>query len=506
MFCKVYCADVFGIEAKTICVEADVSGGLPGFLIVGLPSSEVREAKERVLRAISNSGIELPARKITINLSPANMRKSGSGFDLPMAIAILGALGIVNCEKLDGTMVVGELSLDGHINPVKGVLSMAVQARNEGFKRMIVPEKNVYEGAAVHGIDIAGAVDLQSIVYQINHDDVVPSGCIDIDVLLEENLRECNMDFSDVKGQEVAKRATMVAVAGFHNLLYVGPPGSGKSMMAQRIPSILCPLTADECLEISKIYSVAGLLEEDSLMLSRPFRAPHHTITTQALIGGSINPKPGEITLAHKGVLFLDEAAEFKKETIETLRQPMETKKIIVNRMNMQATFPADFMLVMAMNPCKCGYYPDRNHCRCSEADVVRYFGKIRGPILDRIDVCVGTRKLESGELKPSAETMDSETMRERVKFAQNIQKERFKGRILFNSQMEREEIERFCALDDETQKVLDKAYKKFNMSARGYMKVLKVARTIADIDGVENINKRHVMEALNYRNAFVGR
>ncbi|MBR5931737.1 MAG: YifB family Mg chelatase-like AAA ATPase [Lachnospiraceae bacterium] len=505
MFCRVLCADICGIEAKTVFVEADVSGGLPGFYMVGLPSSEVKEAKERVLRAIYNSGIDLPPRKITINLSPANMRKSGSGFDLPIAMAILGAYGYVEGKDLDQVMIAGELSLDGKINPIHGVLPIALTAAREGMKKLLIPEGNLAEGAVVGTLGVFGAPDLRTLLTMLQSGEISYEKEIDLEPLLERSLQDLAVDFSEVKGQEVAKRATLVAVAGFHHLLYVGPPGSGKSMMARRIPTILNKLTSEECMELSRIYSVAGLLGTQPLLTRRPFRAPHHTITVPALVGGYQIPRPGEISLAHKGVLFLDEAAEFKKETIETLRIPLETKQIVLNRLSMQAVFPADFMLVMAMNPCRCGYYPDRHFCHCSEADVQRYFGKIKGPILDRIDVCVGTKKLNVKELRPDIRTESSAEMREKIIRAQKRQEERFRDEpILFNSQMGQKEIEQYCKLDPDSEQILDLAYEKYNMSARGYMKVLKVARTIADLSDEEQITKDHVMEALSYRNAFV--
>ena len=433
------------------------------------------------------------------------MRKSGSGFDLPIAMAILGAYGYVRERELEQVMIAGELSLDGKINPIKGVLPIAITAVKEGMKRLLIPEGNLAEGAVVKDLAVFGAPDLRSLLFLLEYGQIEYAKRVDLEQLLEKSMQDLPVDFSEVKGQEVAKRATLVAVAGFHHLLYVGPPGSGKSMMAKRIPTILNKLTPEECMELSRIYSVAGLLGDQPLLTRRPFRAPHHTITIPALIGGYGIPKPGEISLAHKGVLFLDEAAEFKKDTIETLRIPLETKQMVVNRLSMQAVFPADFMLVMAMNPCRCGYYPDRNYCHCSEADVQRYFGKIKGPILDRIDVCVGTRKLNVKELRPDIRTESSEEMRKKIVLAQKIQAERFRNdEILFNSQMGQKEIETYCQLDPASEQVLDLAYEKYNMSARGYMKVLKVARTIADLAGTDRIRQEHVMEALSYRNAFV--
>ena len=507
MFCRVFCADILGIKARCVCVEADVSGGLPGFYMVGLPSSEVKEAKERVLRAISNTGIDLPPCKITINLSPANVRKNGSGFDLPIALAILGALGVLNPAHLKNAMILGELSLDGQINAVRGVLPVAFLAKEQGFAELIVPEKNRKEGAAVPGLKVYGASDLKTLLTRIAdpQKEYEPGG--NLEEYLAGHLLDYPVDFAEVKGQEVAKRATMVAVAGFHHLLYVGPPGSGKSMLAQRIPTILNPLTADECMELSRIYSVAGLLGEEPLMTHRPFRAPHHTITAAALAGGYQIPRPGEISLAHKGVLFLDEAAEFKQETLETLRTPLETKQMVITRSSVQTVFPADFMLVMAMNPCKCGYYPDRNLCCCTEADVRRYFGKIKGPILDRIDVCIGTKKVDIRDLKEEGKPLSSKEMRRQIVLAQKRQQERFAQEgILFNAQMGPKEIEKYCRLDPGAEALLDKAFHTCYMSARGYHKSLKVARTIADLAGEEDIRKEHIMEALSYRNAFVER
>lgn len=507
MFCRVFCADILGIEARRVCVEADVSGGLPGFYMVGLPSSEVKEAKERVLRAISNTGIDLPPRKITINLSPANVRKNGSGFDLPIALAILGALGVLSPSLLEHAIVLGELSLDGQINPVRGVLPVAILAKEQGFSELIVPVKNRKEGAAVPGLGVYGAEDLKSLLQMIADPEKEYVQGADPADYLSEGQASYPVDFSEVKGQEVAKRATMVAVAGFHHLLYVGPPGSGKSMMARRIPTIQNPLTADECMELSRIYSVAGLLGEDPLMTQRPFRAPHHSASPVALAGGYQNPRPGEISLAHKGVLFLDEAAEFKQETLEVLRTPLETKQMVITRASVQTVFPADFMLVMAMNPCKCGYYPDREHCFCSEADVRRYFGKIKGPILDRIDVCIGTKKVDIRDLKEDLKPVSSEEMRGQIIRAQKVQQERFsEDGILFNSQMGPKEIEKYCQPDREAEALLEKAYLTYNMSARGYNKALKVARTIADLSGEAEIRREHIMEALSYRNAFVER
>lgn len=507
MICKVYSADICGIDAFQICVEADVSAGLPGFNMVGLPSSEVREARERVERAIVNSGFDFPARRITINLSPANLRKQGSGFDLPIAVAILAAAGTISEQALQGRMFSGELSLDGTVNPVNGILPIAVFAKSMGFKGLIVPKQNTFEGAAVEGIQIHGATSLSTLVRELNTGRLTDIEHMDLDEALENAFHDSTLDFRDVCGQEAAKKATMVAAAGFHNLLYIGHPGAGKSMMAQRIPTVFDRLSREECLEISKIYSIAGLLKDDSLVLTRPFRAPHQSITDSALLGGLANPKPGEITLAHKGVLFLDELAEFKKATINELRVPLEEKKIIISRAYRQVEFPCDFMLVAATNPCRCGYYPDRRYCTCNETEVAHYLGKIKGPVLDRIDICTGVERVEPGHLGELKEGMSSADMRNLIMSAREVQDRRFSGMgIRFNSQMGKNEIDRFCVLDSECMKVLSKAYEKLHMTARGWHKILKVARTIADLDTSDDICREHLLEAISYRNSYLNR
>ena len=504
MFSRIYSADICGVDAYPVCVEADVSGGLPAFNMVGLLSSEIREARERVVRAVTNSGISIPARRITINLSPANVRKQGSGFDLPIAISLLTALGLVDPKASDGRMFIGELSLNGSINRVNGVLPACIMARKKGFKEVIVPKANEFEGAAVTGIKVCGAESLEGLIDALNKGNLESVGGIDLGPVLENAYTASSLDYSQVIGQEKAKRATMVAVAGFHNLLYIGSPGSGKSMMARRIPTILGKMSVEECLEVSEIYSVTGKLKDNSLVLHRPFRAPHHTVTETALIGGGINPGPGEITLAHKGVLFLDEAGEFKRDVIEALRIPLEQKKVVISRASGQAVMPSDFMLVMATNPCRCGFYPDRKICKCTEAEVERYMGKIKGPLLDRVDICAGTSAIDVSKLETKARGMDSAEMRKKIETARAAQEERFNGlKISFNSQMEQDEIERFCTLDTGLGELLSSAYKKFNMTARGYYKVLKVARTIADIEESDKILKPHLMEAIGYRNIY---
>ena len=505
MFCSVYSAAVCGVDPQLVSVEVDVAGGLPAFHRVGLPSSEVREAKERVFRALENSGFEVPSRRITINLSPANIRKNGSGFDLPIAVALLGALGYIDPDSVHETMFVGELSLDGSVLPVNGILPIAIFAKDNKIQRLLVPEKNGFEGEYVSGVEIYTVTSLTGLVKDLKAHSLPRVVEADLEQMLEATYRNNLLDFKDVKGQEGAKRATMIAAAGFHNLLYVGPPGAGKSLMAARIPSIIHRLSPDECLEVSKIYSVAGLLKDETLVANRPFRAPHHSITSAALIGGSSNPRPGEVTLAHKGILFLDEAAEFKKDTIEVLRQPLEDKRVVINRVNYRAVFPADFMLVMAANPCKCGYYPDRNLCHCTDIEVRKYFGKLKGPVLDRIDICVAVEKVNVEDFGDKVSAVDSEYMRKRVETAHKIQEERFlKEPIHFNAQMNNPQIEAYCRLQEEARQILNQAYDKYHFSARGYYKIIKVARTIADLEESAEIRKGHILEAIGYRNHLI--
>ncbi|MBQ9815117.1 MAG: YifB family Mg chelatase-like AAA ATPase [Lachnospiraceae bacterium] len=504
MFSKVFSADICGVDAYPICVEADVSGGLPSFNMVGLLSSEIREARDRVIRAITNSQIDIPPRRVTINLSPASLRKQGSGFDLPIAVALLSALGIINMEKTEGRLFIGELSLDGSINKVNGVLPICMMARQQGFKSVIVPKDNAFEGSVVNGLEVYSAGTLSELIESLNKDSLNPVSKIDLGPVLDRAYTESSLDYGLVKGQEKAKRATMVAVAGFHNLLYIGAPGSGKSMMARCIPTILNRMSVEECLEVSRIYSVIGKLKDNSMVLHRPFRAPHHTTTDTALIGGGSNPRPGEITLAHKGVLFLDEVGEFKRDVIESLRIPIEQKSIVISRVSRQARMPADCMLVLATNPCKCGFYPDRRLCRCTDADVAHYMSKIKGPIMDRIDICAGTARVEASRLSEEMDGMTSEYMRGRIAAAQSIQRERFRDvGISYNSQIRQEDIDIFCPLKDPLKDLLNKAYKKFNMTARGYYKVLKVARTIADLEESRDIQKNHLLEAISYRNIY---
>lgn len=499
MFSKIYSGGLLGIEGYLVEVEADVSGGLPGFHMVGCLASEVKEAEERVRTAIQNSGFRLSSRKVTINLSPANVRKDGTGWDLAVAVAVLAAYEIVKPDILKDTAFLGELGLDGRIKPVRGVLSLMMSLEKAGIRRCFLAEENVKEGVAAQTLEIVKVRNLRELTTLLNAPEEiqVEPFCED-----SEPIKSYSVDFSEVHGQSLVRRATEVAVAGRHNILYIGPPGSGKSMMARRIPTIMPELSRKEQLEVSQIYSICGLLPDGgSLMKIRPFRSPHHSISTQALTGGGRMPKPGEISLASRGVLFLDELPEFQKKTLETLRQPMEDRKITISRVFGTCEFPAHFMLAAAMNPCPCGYYPDRSRCSCTTYQVHQYLRKISRPMLDRIDICVEAAAVSFQDIRNGAEGESSQDIRKRVEAARSIQAERFSGTgIFFNCEMGEREIRRYCGLQSKDEAFLRQVFEGRGLSARGCHKILRVARTIADLEGEEKINRNHLIEAVGYR------
>ena len=502
MFSKVFSGALKGIEGSLVQVEADVGNGLPGFQLVGYLTSEVKEAQDRVRTAVKNSGYRLPAMKVTVNISPANVRKQGTAFDLPIAVAVMASYGQIADLGLLGTSAfIGELGLDGSIKPVIGTLCLAEAFREAGLARCFLPVQNQQEGLAIEGIDIIPVERLSDVVSMLNGMEAVIPACR----LPEDEEKPHSAysgDYRDVNGQKLLKRATEIAVAGHHNILYIGPAGSGKSMVARRIPTIMPPLSAGERLEVSKIYSVCGMLPRGkALLLERPFRSPHHTISPQALTGGGKVPRPGEISLASRGVLFLDEFPEFQRRTIEVLRQPLEERSITISRAQGTCEFPADFMLAAAMNPCPCGFFPDRSRCSCQETQIRRYLGKISRPLLDRIDICAEAAPVSYQEVRGEQDNESSEDIRRRVEAAWQLQKERFWGtELCFNSEMGGKEIRRYCRLEKEEDRFLQEIYQKLGLSARGCQRILKVSRTIADLDGKEQIGRNHLAEAAGYR------
>ncbi|MBQ9387827.1 MAG: YifB family Mg chelatase-like AAA ATPase [Lachnospiraceae bacterium] len=502
MYAKINAMCIRGIDGIPITVEADVSNGLPEYSMVGALSSEVREAKERVRTALRNTDFVFPPKRITVNLSPADIHKEGTAFDLAIAIGIAAAHGAVK-PPADNAVLLGELGLDGSVCPVSGVLPMVLAAKKNGFRTAVVPFENASEAAMVDGIVIIPVKSLRDAMDYLDNpvresfSAPKASGGVVYDV-----------DFSEINGQPTMRRAAEIAACGMHNILFIGTPGSGKTMIARRIPTILPELTWEEALEVTRVYSVRGLTSSDEpIITARPFRAPHHTVSAAALIGGGKMPRPGEISLADRGVLFLDELPEFPKNVLESLRQPLEDREVLVARAGGACRFPANIMLCAAMNPCRCGYYPDRTKCSCTESDVKRYLGRISGPMLDRIDVCVQAPPVKYRDLGSAASGESSITLRRRVEKAWEIQRERFKNskNCLFNSQMKNAGVKKYCALQPADGELMEKAFDSLNLSARAYHKVLKVARTIADMDGSENIKREHLLEALSFREKDIG-
>ncbi len=504
MFCSVLSGGIRGIESFPVSVETDISSGMPCVDIVGYVGNEVREAKERVRTALRNEGRSLPVARITVNLSPADVKKTGTGFDLPIALSMLGCMGVIDPASLEATLVAGELSLSGDICPTRGILPMVMMAKQQGAGRCIVPADNAREASVVEDIEVFGVSSLADcIAFLLGDKKISPTKShLRLD-LNKEHVYE--QDFAGIRGQRLARRGAEIAAAGLHNLIMMGPPGAGKTLIAKCIPSIMPPLSEEECLEVSAIYSVRGALAEgEGLITRRPFVSVHSSSTDISLVGGGAMPRPGAVSLAHKGVLFLDELPEFSRKALEALRQPLEDGKVHITRNRDICTFPADCMLVAAMNPCPCGNYPDMNKCTCDDAKRTRYMSKISGPFLDRMDICILAEKVSPFDIQNREAGEDSATIRKRVMAAHDIQKIRFKGQgILFNSQMGNSQIEKYCRLGPGESGLMKSIAIRYDMSARTYYRVLKVARTIADLSGQRDITEEALLEAVHFKISF---